>query len=280
MNVLCATAFLWIAIFGAFQSPDKKPTAKNNSDVGAGKTAAATSTQHGSARAPDQTAIVPSQSVEDSVNKAKTGQSSDDVEIQRRLANYTNNLVWVGIGQAVVLALTLIVIWRQATLMKTHAGHLKSLADAAESNTIAARGQLKAMQDQLGQMESSGKQTNKMIEAAQRSADAAKVSADIAASVSVPTLVVDGFDLGNPPGASLEAMLQFPTVKLVVKNYGQTPAFLRSWSVFFTCDDLPEVPDYSSHPGSGIVLEKVVIQPNHSYTFPSLSGWQRQEFSL
>ncbi len=140
-------------------------------------------------------------------------------------------------------------------------------------------GQLKAMQAQIGQMQESGRQTDIMIEATQKSANAAKVSADIAAGVSVPTLVIDEFDLGNPPGASLEAMLQFPTTKLVVKNYGQTPAFLRSWSVIFTCEELPEVPDYFNHPGCGIVLEKVVIQPNESYTFPYLMHWQRQQFS-
>jgi hypothetical protein len=234
----------------------------------------------GAASTIDRTGAVPGQGVEPPMNKAKADRSGEDIEIQRQLAKYTQNLVWVGIGQAVVLALTLVVIGLQAKLMRTHADHLKSLASAAQSNTIAAAGQLKAMQEQIEQMQESGRQTDKIIEAAQRSADAAKISADIAASVSVPTLVVDDFDLGNPPGGSLEAMLQFPTAKLVVKNYGQTPAFLRSWSVIFTCGDLPEVPDYSSHPGSGIVLDKVVIQPNHSYTFPPLSGWQRQEFSL
>lgn len=119
-------------------------------------------------------------------------------------------------------------------------------------------------------------------DAATKSADAAKISADIAAAVSIPTLVINEFDLGNPPGASLEAMLQFPTIRLVVINYGQTPAFLRSWTVVFTCEDLPDVPVYEGHPGSGMVLDKVTIQPSDSYTLPSggFFGWQRHEFSL
>jgi hypothetical protein len=96
--------------------------------------------------------VVLSQKVEALTDRAKSEQSSDDIEIQRQLAKYTKNLVWVGIGQAFVLALTLIVIWRQATLMKAHATHLKSLADAAESNTIATEGQLRTMADQLAEM--------------------------------------------------------------------------------------------------------------------------------
>jgi hypothetical protein len=140
--------------------------------------------------------------------------------------------------------------------------------------------QRKAMQGQVAEMESQTEVLKASVASAEKSADAAKISADIAAGVSVPTLVVDEFDLGNPPGASLEAMLQFPTIKLVVKNYGQTPAFLRSWCVVFTCEELPEVPDYYGHPASGIVLDKVVIQPNDPFTFPSLPGWRRHEFSL
>jgi hypothetical protein len=279
MTGLCATAFLWIAIFGVLQAPNNKATAKNNSG-GAGKTGATTSTQHSSASSPDQTAIAPSQKIEPPVDKAKTGKSSDDIEIQRQLAKYTRNLVWVGIGQAVVLALTLIVIWRQATLMKAHAEHLKSLAVAAESSTIAAGGQLKAMQDQLGQMEESGRQTDKMLEAARKSADAAKISADIAAGVAIPKLVVHEIRAGNAGAAALQAMLQLPKIDLTVKNYGQTPALLRSWAILFTCEELPDIPVYIGQPGCGIVLTHEVIQPHDPYTLTVVNHWNRQTISL
>ena len=154
--------------------------------------------------------------------------------------------------------------------------------------------QWKAMHEQLEQMESAGKQTDALIKhaegqvaalnvaakAAKKSADAANLSAKIAAGVSVPTLVVEKFSSGDTGAANLEAFLQYPSIKLVVKNHGQTPAFLRSWSVIFTCDGLPSVPVYyGAEPGCGIVLEKEVVPANEPYPLPDLHHWQRQKFS-
>jgi hypothetical protein len=143
----------------------------------------------------------------------------------------------------------------------------------------AMQGQLTTMQGQLGQMESSSVQTTALIAATQKSANAAKTSADIVARVAVPTLAVEKFGFGYTGSASMAAILQFPNVEIVIKNYGQTPAFLRSWTIIFACGELPQVPIYADFPGSGIVLEKEVVKPGESYTLPTLPSYKRQKFS-
>jgi hypothetical protein len=96
--------------------------------------------------------------------------------------------------------------------------------------------------------------------------------------VSLPTLALEKFESGDMGTADLEATLQFPKVKVVIKNHGQTPAFLRSWTIVFTCcEELPDIPNYSTGKNCGIVLEKDVVQPNQSYT---LEFRHRPEISL
>jgi hypothetical protein len=116
--------------------------------------------------------------------------------------------------------------------------------------------------------------------AAKMSAEAAKTSADIAAGVSIPTLVIEKFEHGNTGAANLAAILQYPKINIAIKNYGQTPALLKFWSIIFTCEDLPASPSYWNHPGSGIILERVAVEPNESYTLPDLNSWRRTELSL
>ncbi len=149
------------------------------------------------------------------------------------------------------------------------------------------QGQLTAMQGQLTQAaqqtaELKSAQETALIaaEAAVINAKAAKVSADIAAGMAIPKLVVHELSAGNTGAAALPAMLQFPKINLVIKNYGQTPALLRSWSVIFTCDKLPNIPDYGDYAGSGIVLTHEVIKPNEPYTLTVVNFWNRQQFSL
>jgi hypothetical protein len=155
-------------------------------------------------------------------------------------------------GWAGYMALrTLRAISRQADLMKTQADHMEA---------------------QTGILKDS-------VAAAQKSADAAKISADIAAGVSVPTLVIHEFETGDVGAADVRAFFQFPKVKISVKNYGNTPAFLKWWSLCFSCEDLPEVPIYDG-PGDGMILDKIVVQPNETYTLPGLFYPHRQEFSL
>jgi hypothetical protein len=146
--------------------------------------------------------------------------------------------------------------------------------------TDVMRGQLTAMQGQLGQMDSSGKQTDKMIEAAQKSADAAKISSDIAARVAVPTLVIESFEVGETGAANLAAFLQYPRINIVIKNCGQTPAFLKWWTIIFTTEDLPCIPMYNGKPGCGIILDKLVVEPNSSYLLPELLFPHRQQLDI
>jgi hypothetical protein len=111
---------------------------------------------------------------------------------------------------------------------------------------------------------------------ARRAAKAAKLSADMAVGVSVPTLVIEGFEIADVGAANLAAMIQYPKIKITVRNYGQTPALLKWWTIIFTCEGLPDVPVY----GRGIVLEKIVIKPDASHPLPQLPFSQRQEISL
>ena len=77
------------------------------------------------------------------------------------------------------------------------------------------------------------------VAAAQASADAAKMSAKAAMGVSVPTLMLNKFVFAPFGNDDLESKLRLPCVKIAVKNYGQTPAFLKSYAVEFTCEELP-----------------------------------------
>jgi hypothetical protein len=163
------------------------------------------------------------------------------------------------------------------------------------------QGQLAAMQGQLTQMQSSGTQTDALIEQAKQqtkelhdaadialahaeaavdSAKAARVSADIAATVAIPTLVVEKFEVGETGAANLEAFLQCPQISMTVKNCGHTPAFLKWWTIIFTAEDLPEIPQYNKSPAHGMLLEKIIVEPSKSYTLPKLFFPHRVELEL
>lgn len=144
----------------------------------------------------------------------------------------------------------------------------------------AMKGQLAQMTTQISEMEKQTSHLEGSVAATKESAKAAKLSADIASRVSIPTLVIEHFGPADTGAANLEAMLQFPKVSIVVKNYGQSPALLKFWTLIFTCEDLPAEPDYWNHPGSGIVLERTVVEPNASYTLPQPESWKRTELSL
>jgi hypothetical protein len=62
------------------------------------------------------------------------------------------------------------------------------------------------------------------------------------------------YQLGFAPSAAtnIKAKLQYPTLRVLIKNYGNTPAFLKTQSVEFTCDSLPDEPIYN---------ERRVFQP-------------------
>ena len=75
----------------------------------------------------------------------------------------------------------------------------------------------------------------------------------------------------GPRGSSnVAATLQAPKVDIVLTNYGQSPAFLKSYSIVITCDpigDLPTQPDYSRIYFS----RECVVEPNTIY--PPIGDW-------
>jgi hypothetical protein len=86
--------------------------------------------------APNVTVIVNQE--KPAAHKSDESKNSEDIKIQRELAKFTGGLVVVGLIQAGILALTLVMIAKQASLMAEHAGHLRNLAAAADKNAAAA----------------------------------------------------------------------------------------------------------------------------------------------
>lgn len=82
------------------------------------------------------------------------------------------------------------------------------------------------------------------VDAAQKSADAADMSAKAAMGVAVPTLMLNGFAFAAQPGESASDFFAHPRVILIAKNFGQSPAFLKGYTITFTCNDLPDEPVY------------------------------------
>jgi hypothetical protein len=170
-----------------------------------------------------------------------------------------------------------------AELVKHASQQATALSDAAAAMQESAKAERIAAQASLRGMELYAKQ----YEVSKASAEAAKLSADVAARIAIPTFMIDKFEYFGPKGSDLRSTLKYPNVKVTIKNYGQTPAFLRSWNIIFTCEDLPEAPLYWSQlgkpeekpPGAGIVLERDVVLPNEPYTLPELHSWQRMQFS-
>lgn len=134
------------------------------------------------------------------------------------------------------------------------------------------KSQASEMEKQTGHLESS-------VAAAKVSADAAKVSADVVARASIPTLVIEKFEHADTGTTSLADMLRSPKVDIVIKNYGQTPALLKFWTIIFLCGDLPASPVYWNFPGSGIILERTAVEPNEPYTLPNVPNWRMDEFT-
>lgn len=196
-------------------------------------------------------------------------------------------LVLVGAFGAWLARRTLLAIERQGLSMRRQTNHLRNSVAAARRTVRAMREQAEIMHGQLAAMKSSGEQTGKLIEQTRLqvektgiAADAAKRNADVATRVSIPTLAIKNFDIGDTGAASLAAILQYPRVRIVIKNYGQTPAFLKWWTIIFICEELPEKPVYSGYPGCGTVLEKLVIESGASCTLPELSFTHRQEIDM
>lgn len=186
--------------------------------------------------------------------------------------NSTNvALTVVGILGIIVAVWTLAKIHRQTKEMTRQRILMEGSLDVVKRQTSLMEKQATHVEAQTSILKDS-------VDAAQKSADAAKTSADIAAGVSLPKLVVHELKSDTIGMPDPNVFFQFPKVKITIKNYGQTPAFLKWWALCFTCEDLPDAPIYSG-PATGMVLDKIVVQPNETYTFPP-TPLRRQEFSI
>jgi hypothetical protein len=154
--------------------------------------------------------------------------------------------------------------WQEG--VTTWALMLTLLAIAEQTNETAKAA--KAAQESAKATQDSIPHQAKAAEAARLSADAADISAKAAMGIVVPTLIVDYFDLIRDnitldTQAAWEIAFQTPKARISVKNYGQTPAFLKDWVIRFTCKELPRVPVY----GNSTPLEKIVIESGKEHTF-------------
>jgi hypothetical protein len=58
----------------------------------------------------------------------------------------------------------------------------------------------------------------------------------------VPHLMLYALDFGSMGVSNFEAKLQRPRIKMTLKNYGQTPAFLKSYAIQITCQGMSDNP--------------------------------------
>jgi hypothetical protein len=174
-------------------------------------------------------------------------------------------LVLVGIGGIVIAICTLKAVEKQ-------------IAEMRRQGEVMF-GQLRAMHEQITEISAQTDILERSVEVAKESADAAKVSADIVVGVSIPTLTIQEFTIGDARIVGNLAFFQLPKFTITVKNYGQTPAFLWSWTLKFTCEDLPEVPVYGGI-ASGIPLEKQVVASGEPFTLPELAFHRRDQLAI
>jgi hypothetical protein len=76
-------------------------------------------------------------------------------------------------------------------------------------------------------------------QAARKSADAAEESAIAAMGVAVPTLILTKFAFHAGGVTDQEEWYRKPAVEIEIKNYGQSPAILKSYDIEFIWDGMP-----------------------------------------
>lgn len=95
----------------------------------------------------------------------------------------------------------------------------------------------------------SAQATRDSIPHQEKAAKAASLNAKAAIGIAIPTLRLETFEL--IADWRDQDSLRSPVLKIIVRNYGTTPAFLTSMALAFICGDLPAKPDYTSVPYSG-----------------------------
>ena len=88
------------------------------------------------------------------------------------------------------------------------------------------------------------KTLGRSVAAAQKSADAAETSAIAAMGVAVPTLMLYEFTFVTKGCKDAAEFFRCPKVGISVKNYGQSPAILKSYAIVLTYDGLPPKPRF------------------------------------
>jgi hypothetical protein len=151
-------------------------------------------------------------------------------------AAFWANIILVGVGGAGVLVavVTLLRIHNQAKEMKLQRIVMHNTLAAIKTQAVHMGEQTKILRDSVA--------------AAQKSADAAKKSADAAMGVAIPTLMLHEFRFITDGCATAEAFFRHPKVVIAVKNFGQSPAFLNSFTVVFIRGELQPEPIYPHTP--------------------------------
>jgi hypothetical protein len=88
-------------------------------------------------------------------------------------------------------------------------------------------------------------ETRKAAKAGLIAANAAKTNADIAIGLSIPTLVLHKLTLNLHPDGKLRSFYKYPEFRIEVKNFGQSPAFVKSYTIDIAAGDVPDEPVYS-----------------------------------
>ena len=162
----------------------------------------------------------PSTAIEVQTSSAKHASEPDKEPSKypwRKLYGPANIPTWflVGVG-----------FWAGLMALRT----LKSINRQA----LLMEGQLKEMQAGSAVAKESADAARVTAKATAIAAVAAETSAKAAMGVAVPTLAVYKFSFVVPEGWDREQFYRKPQVRLELKNYGQSPAFLKEFSVSFS----------------------------------------------
>lgn len=160
-------AAVWVAASGQTKplSPPKRGVAKQASTENTQNPAEANKDQSRGGKVAPPVDQNPSATA----SQGNKSEESEDIRIQRKIADLTAGLVWVGALQALALIGTLVVVWRQAIWMGVHAGHFESLGQTASANTVAIKRQAQLMNRQALIMVHQLKEMRKVSEIENRS---------------------------------------------------------------------------------------------------------------
>lgn len=107
-------------------------------------------------------------------------------------------------------------------------------------------------------------------------AEAANRSAQLAVSLQVPRLVLSKLSIEEASVGTLAAKLQSPKARVLLKNYGKTPAFLESQALgIYVGLSLPEKPNYS--PFAYDLEPENIVEPDAYYALDGIRPFHQPE---